>query len=119
MDTKTTLHDIKNHVQSYSEARDYDQFHNPKDLAIGLSTEANEVLEHFRFMTPAQIEKMMHSPEREEIADELADVLFFLARFAQMNDIDLSEAFTRKMEKNAQKYPIESRGDNRKYSRRS
>jgi NTP pyrophosphatase (non-canonical NTP hydrolase) len=120
MDNNTTLENIKQKVEEYCTEREYDQFHTPKDLAIGLSTEANEVLEHFRFMNEKQIDAMMQNGhiEKEEIADELADVLFFLARFAQMNQIDLSESFDRKMAKNAKKYPLSSKGDNRKYSRR-
>ena len=74
-------------------------------MAIGISTEAGELLDHFRFKTLEQMDAMMKDPGRkEEISDELADVFFFVLRFAQKNNIDLTEAFFNKMEKNAKKF---------------
>lgn len=105
-------------VRQFCEDRDWDQFHNPKELAIGLSTEAAELLEHFRFQSPEQILEKMRTPAtREAISCELADVLFFLLRFSQMEHIDLSDALRHKMEISAKKYPIQlSKGKNLKYT---
>jgi NTP pyrophosphatase (non-canonical NTP hydrolase) len=104
-------------VQSFCTARDWDQYHSPDQLAIGLATESAELLALFRFKTPEQIRDLMASPSgRTKVSDELADVYFFLLRFAQMNQLDLSQALEIKLAKNEVKYPVElSRGRNLKY----
>lgn len=105
-------------IQKFCEARDWDQFHPPKDLAIGISTEANELLDLFRFKNDQQVQEKLKDPAfRVKVSEELADVFFFVLRFAQMNSIDLSQALEDKMQKNGQKYPVEtSKGSNRKYN---
>jgi NTP pyrophosphatase (non-canonical NTP hydrolase) len=112
-----SLNDLIQMTREFCERRDWDQFHAPEQLAIGITTEAAELLSLFRFKTPEQIQAMLYAPEgREKVCDELADVLFFVLRFAQMNRIDLPSAMKRKIEKNEQKYPVElSRGKNLKY----
>ncbi|MCB0367058.1 MAG: nucleotide pyrophosphohydrolase [Bdellovibrionaceae bacterium] len=104
-------------VQAFCEARDWDQYHGPKDLAIGLVTEATELLEIFRFKNDDQSKALLQHPkQREYVADELADTLFFLLRFAQRNDFDLGQALDQKMAKNAIRYPVEkAHGKNDKY----
>lgn len=104
-------------VQIFCEDRDWDQYHNAKDLAIGISTEANELLDIFRFQNDADIKNIMESPERKtHVEEELADVLFFVLRFAQMNEIDLKEALEVKIEKNGLKYPVnKAKGSSKKY----
>jgi NTP pyrophosphatase (non-canonical NTP hydrolase) len=119
MDTKATLDELKLAVKQFCEERDWDQFHRVKDLAIGAATESAELLEIFRFKTDDTCDEMIqNSPEdRKNIADELADILFFVVRIAQKYNIELSQAFDSKMEKNRLKYPIEkSRGSNKKYT---
>lgn len=112
-----TINELMKQVQEFCEARDWDQFHNPKDLAIGLSTESNELLDIFRFKTEEQMNKIMNSSKREHVEEEIADVFFFVLRFAQMNNIDLSEALTKKIKKNNEKYPVEkAKGSNDKYN---
>ena len=112
-----TINELMKQVQEFCEARDWDQFHNPKDLAIGLSTESNELLDIFRFKTEEQMNKIMNSSKREHVEEELADVFFFVLRFAQMNNIDLSEVLTKKITKNNEKYPVEkAKGSNEKYN---
>lgn len=105
-------------VTEFCEQRDWDQFHNPKDLAIGIVTEGSELLDLFRFKSAAQIAEKMASPaDRNRIEEELADVLFFVLRFAQMNQIDLDQAVRDKLKKNAAKYPVStSKGSNKKYN---
>lgn len=114
-----SIDELKLHVKSFCEARDWDQFHGPKDLAIGVSTEAAELLEHFRFQTDEQALALLNDPHsREEIEDELADVLFFLLRFSQRFDVDLNKALIRKIEKSERKYPVEkAKGKNTKYTK--
>ena len=103
-------------IKNFCEARDWDQFHSPKDLAIGVSTEAAELLELFRFKSDAEIKELMLNTEfREKLNDEVADVFFFILRMSQMNNIDLTAAVKNKMEKNGKRYTVEnSKGSNKK-----
>jgi NTP pyrophosphatase (non-canonical NTP hydrolase) len=110
------LNELIESIKEFCEQRDWDQYHNPKDLAIGISTEAAELLDLFRFKNGNEIQQTLTN-RRELIEDELADVLFFVLRFAQMNDIDLKKALEHKMAKNAVKYPVDKvKGNNKKYN---
>ncbi|MFH1365737.1 MAG: nucleotide pyrophosphohydrolase [archaeon] len=117
-DQETKLHDLKEKVKKLCDERDWDQFHGAKDLAIGIITEASEVLEHFRFKSEKEVEDLFKNPEkREHIEDEMADVMWFLFRLAQKYNIDLSEAFERKIGKFEKKYPVDkAKGSNKKYN---
>ena len=117
-DTNVTLNMLKEEVKKFCEARDWDQYHSPKELAIGISTEAGELLDNFRFKSEKEMEKLFEDKnKREEICDELSDVFYFVLRFAQMNNIDLSKSLMEKMKKNSEKYPIEKvKGLNKKYN---
>jgi NTP pyrophosphatase (non-canonical NTP hydrolase) len=116
LNDRDSVDSMKDLVRRFCEERDWDQFHTPKDLAIGIATEAGELLEIFRFMRPEQQSALLREPEsREHIEDELADVFYFVLRFAQMYGVDLGSALERKTVKNALKYPVSvSRGVNRK-----
>ena len=117
MDSKATIEDEKKIVQKFCEDRDWDQFHNPKDLAIMLSTEAAELLEIFRYKDEKQVEEIMNGPKRRQVEDEVADLFFGVLRFAQKNDIDISTALDTKMVENVKKYPVELvKGKNKKYN---
>lgn len=113
-----SIQDLTAKVQAFCEERDWDQFHNPKDLAIGISTEANELLDIFRFKNEEDMNQIFADPcKKEHVEEEIADVFFFLLRFAQRNQIDLSKALEKKMEKNNVKYSVEfAKGNNRKYN---
>jgi NTP pyrophosphatase (non-canonical NTP hydrolase) len=113
-----TIQELIHKVQHFCEERDWDQFHNPKDLAIGISTEANELLDIFRFKSEEQMQEVFRdASKRKHIEEELADTLFFILRFAQMNEIDIDKALDEKIEKNNKKYPIERiKGSNLKYT---
>lgn len=112
------LEDFKERIAEFCGARDWDQFHDAKELAIGLVTESSELLDLFRFKSVAEVEEMfLHPHSREKIEDEVADVLFFLLRLSGRYGIDLRTALEFKIQKNAAKYPVElSRGSNRKYN---
>lgn len=114
----SSIKDLMNIVQAFCEARDWDQYHNPKDLAIGMSTEANELLDLFRFKSDADMQRIMADPDkREAVEEELADVLYFALRFAQMNGIDLGRALENKIAIDDAKYPADVvRGRNEKYT---
>lgn len=115
-----SIAELQERVRAFCEVRDWDQFHDPKELAIGLVTEAAELLDLFRFKRPEEMRALLADPvRREAVEDELADALFFILRFAQMNAVDLGAAVRRKLQKNEAKYPVElSRGSNRKYTER-
>jgi NTP pyrophosphatase (non-canonical NTP hydrolase) len=117
-DKDTTIAHLKEIVKRFCEERDWDQYHNAKDLSIGIITEASELLEHFRFKSNDEIAAMFKNPEKSrEINEEMSDVLYFLIRLSQRYDIDLADSFGKKMEKNTRKYPIEkSKGSNKKYT---
>lgn len=104
MDNDIKIEELKNLVRGFCEARDWDEFHTPKDLAIGLVTESSELLEIFRFVKESQ-EGLILNEKREAIADELADSLFFILRFAGRFGFDLSTCLARKLEKNVKRYP--------------
>jgi NTP pyrophosphatase (non-canonical NTP hydrolase) len=94
-------------VQHFCEVREWDSYHSIKNLAIGAVTEAAELLEPFRFLSDEESLKHVSTREgRENLEDELADVLFFLLRIAQRHNVDLGQALQRKIYKNAIKYPI-------------
>jgi NTP pyrophosphatase (non-canonical NTP hydrolase) len=118
MNNSKTIVELENEVKAFCEERDWDQFHNPKDLAIGISTEANELLDVFRFHSDEEVKNIFKNYKKHEhIEEEIADTLFFVLRFAQMNNIDLSMALDNKLKKNAEKYPVEkSKGKNLKYT---
>lgn len=117
MDKEVTLKNLKDKAQKFYDDRDWGKFHNPKDLAISIEIEATELLEIFRFKNEEQIKEIMSGEKREKVEDEVADVLLNLLRFAQMNDIDLSDVLDAKIKKSEKKYPIEKvKGKNLKYN---
>jgi NTP pyrophosphatase (non-canonical NTP hydrolase) len=96
--------------------RDWEQFHNPKDVAISLSIEASELLEWFQWKTAEQVQQRLASDKREELKDEIADVAVYLAYLCHDLNIDLNQAIKNKMQKNAAKYPRDKvKGRNDKY----
>jgi NTP pyrophosphatase (non-canonical NTP hydrolase) len=117
IDQSTTIGELKEVAKQFCEARDWDQYHDARELAISMVIEASELLELFRFRSEEEVERMFESPEaRGKVCDELADVMFALARFAQLYDIDVATAYFQKMAKNELKYPLDkSRGSNKKY----
>ncbi len=100
-------------VLEFRDARDWQQFHNPKDLAISLSLEAAEVLENFQWKDN---DEAIHE-KSEELQDEIADVLTYVILLSHALDIDLEEAVLNKLAKNELKYPVEqARGSKKKYT---
>jgi NTP pyrophosphatase (non-canonical NTP hydrolase) len=118
MDYEVSVEDLKNKVKKFCEDRDWDQFHNPKDLAIGISTEAAELLDIFRFKSQNEIKHIIeNSEQRNRIGEELSDVFYFILRFAQMFNFDLSQELAKKLEINDKKYPVHTaKGSNKKYN---
>lgn len=103
-------------VVKFRDERDWKQFHNPKECAISLSLEAAEVLEHFQWKSKEEVEQYVVS-HKEEIAEELADVLYWVLLMSHDLKIDVSDVFMKKLVKNGEKYPVDkSKGKNAKYT---
>jgi len=111
------MDDVIAQIRQFRDERDWKQFHDPKSLAVSISIEAAELLEHFQWIDKAQ--SAQHAAEnREEIADEIADVAIYLIELADVTGIDLKSAILAKLKKNAVKYPVEkSRGKITKYTK--
>lgn len=118
MDNTTNIDELKEKIKNFCEQRDWDQYHNAKELAIGIVTEASELLDHFRFKSYEEIDQMfLKEDKRQLISEELVDVFYFVLRLAQRYNIDLAEELDKKLIKNNNKYPIEkSKGSNKKYT---
>lgn len=103
-------------MRDFAQARDWDQFHSPRNLAAALSVEAAELLEHFQWLTDDQSRSLDES-KRAAVAEEIADVLLYLVRLSEKLGIDPIAAAWRKLEVNASKYPVElAKGNSKKYT---
>lgn len=111
------IQEIIKKIRKFRDDRDWMQFHNHKDMALSLVLEASEVLEHFQWKKPDEVEK--HAREhKDEISEELADVAMYLFELADNLGIDLMEAMNRKLEKNERKYPVDkAKGSAQKYTK--
>jgi NTP pyrophosphatase (non-canonical NTP hydrolase) len=115
--TTDRLETLRAGIAAFVAERDWDQFHNPKNLAMALAAEAGELLEHFQWLTPAQASDLP-AGTRDEVALECADVLLYLLRLTDKLGIDLAAAAEKKLALNAQKYPVEkARGRMTKYDK--
>jgi len=117
--TKPTdnLESLRMRVSEFAAARNWNQFHNPKNLAMALAGEAGEVLEHFQWLTFEQAANLP-ADTRAEVALECGDVLLFLLNLCDKLNIDLAAAAKKKLALNAKKYPVaKSRGKATKYNK--
>lgn len=113
MDDLTSL---QARIRDFVNQRDWSQYHSPKNLSMALSVEAAELVEIFQWLTEQQSQQL-DGEKRQQAADELADIFYYLLRIADVMDIDLVQALGNKMQKNQQKYPADQvRGDARKYT---
>ncbi len=107
-DESTTVAQLRELIARFVRARDWEQFHDPKNLSIAIATEAAELMEHFRWIKNDPSRELVDDPEqRRAIEEEVADVLAFTLAFANSANIDLSKALHDKMERNARKYPVD------------
>ncbi len=112
----TKIEDLITRVTAFRDDRDWKQFHNPKDNAIGLVLEASEVLELFQWKNKEEIDKYIKS-HSENISDELADVMYWVLLMSHDLNIDIGKAIEKKLKKTEEKYPIEkSKGNHKKYT---
>ena len=111
-----SLDALRDALRRFAAARDWQQFHTPKNLATALCVEAAELLEHFQWLTAAQSARL-DARRKRAVAAEIADVLLYLTRLADVLQIDPLAAAQRKLRQNARKYPVaKARGHARKYN---
>jgi NTP pyrophosphatase (non-canonical NTP hydrolase) len=112
----SSLKDLQSKIIKFRDERNWRQFHKPKDLALSLVLEAAEVLEHFQWKDEEEVCDYIKD-HKEDIGDEMGDVLAYLFQLADSLDIDLEQAFLLKLEKSAKKYPVEkAKGKHTKYT---
>lgn len=111
-----SLEELSLYLREFARARDWEQFHNPKNLCMALSIEVAEACEHFQWLTPEQAQNL-NPTQREAVALELADIQMYLVRLADQLGIDLWQAIGLKTKLNEAKYPAELvRGKADKYT---
>ena len=110
------MKELTQKLREFAADRDWDQFHSPKNLAMALSVEVAEIVEHFQWLTEEQSRNLPQN-KLEEVETELADTLIYLIRLADKLDIDLLAAAQSKIEINEQKYPVDkAKGNAKKYT---
>lgn len=112
----TELEKLRDQLRAFAAERDWDQFHSPKNLALALSVEVAELLEHFQWLSEEQSRRLPPAAHAA-VSEEAADVLLYLIRLSDKLDIDLIAAANRKLALNAVKYPADkARGTAKKYT---
>jgi NTP pyrophosphatase (non-canonical NTP hydrolase) len=107
-DTTTTLETLKEAVRRFAAEREWQPFHSPKNLSMGLAVEAAELMEHFLWIDAETSRQVVRDPAAlSQVADEIADVACYLLNLSDTLGIDLSDAIVAKIGKNALKYPVE------------
>lgn len=111
------LEKVLQKIRRFRDERDWMQFHAPKNLAISVTLEASELLEHFQWKTDAEAARHVRE-NKAEVADEIADIAVYLFELSDNLGIDLLETMSAKIDKNAKKYPVaKSKGRAVKYNR--
>lgn len=115
------MDDLIKRLRNFAEERDWDQFHNPKNLTMALGGEVGELMEIFQWKsTDDSLKEMLSEKDLEYCKEEMADVFLYLLRLSDKLDIDLVEVAEAKLDKNNEKYPVSlSKGNSTKYSRRN
>jgi len=110
------LNILKQRLRDFAEARDWDQFHSPKNLSMALNVEAAELLEHFQWLTEEQSQNIS-GKTFEQVEAEMADIFIYLVRLSDKFNIDLLKAADKKLKHNEEKYPADKvRGSAKKYT---
>jgi dCTP diphosphatase len=107
-DDHITLADLRRRVAEFIAARDWEQFHTPRNLSASIAIEAAELLEHFQWLTDQQAEAAMQDEEKlSAVVDEMADVVIYALSLVNALDVDVSEAVLDKLERNEERFPAE------------
>ena len=110
-----SIRDLTTRINAFRDARDWKQFHNPKDMAVSISIVPAELLEQIQWKNATECEAHLQE-NREAVADEMADVAIYLFELADLLEMNLGQEMLRKLDKNAVKYPVEkAKGSNKKY----
>lgn len=117
-DSKTSILKLKEDIKAFAVARDWEQFHTPKNLSMAIAAEAAELMEHFLWMESADSSALLNDQTKHRaIAEELADILIFSLEFANIAGMDVASIIKKKMEANERKYPVEkAKGRSDKYT---
>jgi NTP pyrophosphatase (non-canonical NTP hydrolase) len=111
-----TIQQLTEAIRAFRDARDWRQFHGPKELAVAIAAEAGELLQHFVWQSPEESERRVEE-RRQQIASEIADVGILLLELADNLGLDFAGIIRSKLACNAERYPVEkARGSNRKYN---
>lgn len=112
--TELDVHALQQRLAAFAAARDWGQYHTPKNLASALSVEAAELVEIFQWLTPEQSARVMEDPAKApRVADEVADVLAYLLQFCEVLGIDVLAALAAKIERNEGRFPVPESTDPR------
>jgi NTP pyrophosphatase (non-canonical NTP hydrolase) len=103
-DETTSVKELKELVSGFVTERNWERYHTPRNLAVSVTLEAAELLEHFQWAPPA--EETIDPQKFQEISEELSDVMAYLLSLANVLKIDVASAMKAKMQKNRQKYPV-------------
>jgi dCTP diphosphatase len=116
-DMQDKIESLQQRIIDFRNKRDWKQFHNPKDIALSLVLEAAEVLEHFQWKNDKEVQEHVIR-HKEDIGEELADVLYWVLLMSHDIGLDIVEALNKKLLKNEQKYPVDkARGSHLKYNK--
>jgi NTP pyrophosphatase (non-canonical NTP hydrolase) len=111
-----TIKELTTEIRNFRDARDWQQFHGPKELAVAIAAEAGELLQHFVWQSAEQSERRVQE-RRDQIASEIADVSILVLELADNLGLDLAEVIRAKLQNNAIRYPVgKARGSNLKYN---
>ena len=106
-DKITTIQELRDLIQVFVKERDWEQYHNPKSLALSIAIEAAEIMERFQWLTQEESTLSMQDPEQcRSVEDELADVMIYCFALANQADIDVSSAVRSKLSRNQGRYPV-------------
>ena len=113
---KDRIKEITEKIKKFRDERDWMQFHDPKSMAVSITIEAAELLEHFQWKSKEEIEEYVKT-HKDHIAEEIADVGMYLFELADNLGLDLIEIMDKKLKKNSEKYPVEkAKGKHTKYN---
>lgn len=116
MDERTTIEELKKLVAQFRDERNWQKYHKAKDLAESISIEAGELLEKFQWKTEDEVNAILKE-NKDNISEELADVIIYCLNFSDVTKIDVSESVKKKIEENKKKYPVEKiKGNYKKYN---
>lgn len=112
----TRIESLTAEICAFRDARDWRQFHNPKELAVAIAAEACELLQHFVWQSPEQSEQRVRD-RKDEISSEMADVAILLFELADNCGVNLADAIREKLARNESRYPVaKAKGSNKKYN---